>query len=47
MKFISQFQGFGELFAVLEAEPGDDQYKSPEQFKEQARKWAKFFSRTL
>lgn len=38
----SYFQGFGELFGALEAEPGKEQYKSPEQFKERARNWAKF-----
>ena len=39
----SYFQGFGELFGALEAEPDEEQYKSPKQFKEQARNWAKFF----
>ena len=35
--------GFGELVTALEAEPGQECYKPPDLFREQARKWAMFF----
>ncbi|KAL9977207.1 hypothetical protein ACROYT_G014586 [Oculina patagonica] len=37
------WKGFADLYAALEAEPGDENYKSPEQFQGQVRNWAKFF----
>ncbi|CAH3154030.1 unnamed protein product, partial [Porites lobata] len=37
------FEGFDELVTALEAEPGQECYKPPDLFREQARKWAMFF----
>ncbi|CAH3154023.1 unnamed protein product, partial [Porites lobata] len=36
-------KGFDELVTALEAEPGQECYKPPDLFREQARKWAMFF----
>ena len=43
MTAANQLPNFRELYAALEAEPGEQHYKSPQQFKEQGRNLAKFF----
>lgn len=36
-------QGFSDLVWALDSEPGQENYKTPEEFKDHARKWARFF----
>ena len=33
----------GDLVEALDLEPGQENYKTPQQFKDHARKWARFF----
>ena len=47
MTAANQLPNFRELYAALEAEPGEQHYKSPQQFKEQARNWQIFQSGSL
>lgn len=42
-KKITLILGICDLYAALEAEPSDDNFKSPEEFQRRARMWAKLF----
>lgn len=37
------WKGFSNLVVALDSEPGQEHYKTPEQFKDLARKWARLF----
>lgn len=37
------WKGFSDLVEALDSEPGQESFKTPVQFKDHARKWARFF----
>ncbi|XP_067023592.1 uncharacterized protein [Acropora muricata] len=37
------WKGFSDLVEALDSEPGQENYKTPQQFKDHARMWARFF----